>query len=410
MFDPYKIRKDFPMLCNGTKMQGHNLVFLDNASTTFKPQEVIDACNLYNTQETSNSHRGDYDLCYTVDKKIDEARKTVANFINADPNECVFTSGASMSLNLIAKSFGEKVLKQGDEILITIAEHASNILPWFEVAERTGAVVKFIPLNEKGILTPEAVENAITEKTKIVSLAHITNVLGYRLNIKEIAKICHKSCIFLVVDGAQSVPHTKTDVKDMDCDFLAFSGHKMLGPTGIGIMYGKAELLELMNPGLVGGGMNIRFDTNGERKYLEAPLKFEAGTQNIEGIFGLEAAIKYIEKIGIENIEKYEKELRQYAISRLKENKDVIIYNESADSGIITFNVKGVFAQDLATLLNSKGIACRSGLHCAKLLDKFLMEHATVRASLAFYNTKEDVDALVEALKEGGNFLDAYFA
>lgn len=410
MFDPYKIRKDFPMFTNNIKMQGKNVVFLDNASTTFKPQSVIDACNLYYSQETSNSHRGDYDLCYVVDKKIDEARKTIAHFINADPNECVFTSGASMSLNLIAQGFGGKVLQPGDEVLLTIAEHASNILPWFEVAKRTGAVVKFIPLNEEGILTPEAVEKAITNKTKIISLAHITNVLGFRLNIKEIAKIAHKSRIFLVVDGAQSVPHTKTDVKDLDCDFLAFSGHKMLGPTGIGIMYGKAELLAMMDPVLTGGGMNVRFDTNGDRKYLESPFKFEAGTQNIEGIFGFEAAIKYIESIGIENIESYERELRKYAISRLKENKDVIIYNESADSGIITFNVKGVFAQDLATLLNSRGIACRSGLHCAKLLDKFLKEHATVRASLAFYNTKEDIDALVEALKEGGNFLDAYFA
>ena len=280
---------------------------------------------MYYKKETSNSHRGDYDLCYEVDKKIDEVRKCVADFINAKPNECVFTSDASMSLNVVAHGFGGKILKKGDEILLTIAEHASNILPWYEVAEKTGAVVKFIPLNEQGILTPEAVEKTITSKTKIVSLAHITNVLGYRLNIKEIAKICHKSRVFLVVDGAQSVPHTKTDVKDLDCDFLVFSGHKMLGPTGIGIMYGKEELLNMMNPCFVGGGMNVRFDTNGERKYLEAPLKFEAGTQNIEGIFGFEAAIKYINKIGIENIEKYERELRAYAISKLKENKEFII-------------------------------------------------------------------------------------
>ena len=410
MLDPYKIRKDFPMYTNNITMQGKNVVFLDNASTTFKPQCVIDACNFYYSKETSNSHRGDYDLCFNVDKKMDEARQSVARFINADVNECIFTSGASMALNTIAQGFGGKILKPGDEILITIAEHGSNVLPWFEVAEKTGAKVNFIPLDKDGILTPENVEKTITKNTKIISVAHITNVLGFRVNIKEIAKIAHKNGIFLVCDGAQSVPHTKTDVKDLDVDFLAFSGHKMLGPTGIGIMYGKAELLRMIDPVFYGGGMNVKFDVKGNRKYLEAPYKFETGTQNLDAIYGLDAAIKYIEKIGIENIEEYERSLRKYAISRLKENKDIVIYNEKADSGIITFNLKGVFAQDLATLLNSKGIACRSGLHCAKLLNNFLHETATVRASLSFYNTKEDIDALVEALKEGGNFLDAYFA
>lgn len=410
MLDPYKIRKDFPMYVNKTKMQNHDLVFLDNASTTFKPYSVIKAVENYLSNETSNSHRGDYDLCYHADLKIEEARKTVADFINANENEIVFTSGVSMSLNMIAYGYGAKFLKKDDEVLLTEAEHASNILPWFKVCEITGAKIKYIPLASDGRLTIENVKKVITEKTKIISIAQVTNVLGFVVDIKEITKLAHERGIIVVCDGAQSVPHMKVDVKDLDVDFLGFSGHKMCGPTGIGCIYGKYELLEKMDPLLSGGGMNAKFEMCGDVKYLNPPAKFEAGTLNIEGIYGLKAAIDYINNIGIENIHEYETYLREYAIEKFKQIPNILIYNEKAEGGIITFNIKGIFAQDLATYLNSKGIALRSGQHCAKILVNFLKEVATCRASLYFYTTKEDIDYLVEVLKNGGDFLDAYFA
>ncbi len=410
MFDPYKIRKDFPMFTNKTKMQGHDLVFLDNASTTFKPQSVIDAITYYNSYETSNSGRGDYDVMYHVDQKILETRKTVAKFINAEPEEIIFTSGDTESLNLAVFGYFKNHLKKGDEVLLTYAEHASNVLPWFKLQKEIGCKVNFINLTDEGRLTPENVEKAITKNTKVISIAHITNVLGFCVDLKSICEIAHKHGILVLCDGAQSVPHIKTDVKDSDVDFLTFSGHKMLAPTGIGVLYGRKELLKETEPIILGGGMNETFEIDGSYVCHQGPAKLEPGTHNIEGIYGLEAAIKYIESVGIENIEKHEKELRSYAIKRMKEIKDIVLYNENADAGIISFNVKGVFAQDLATLLNSKGIAVRSGNHCAKILKNQIKEIATVRASLYLYNTKEDIDALVEALKEGGNFLDAYFA
>ena len=409
MIDIKKIRKDFPMLSNGITMQGKPLVFLDNASTTFKPQQVIDACLEYETKMTSNSHRGDYDLCYNVDVRIDEARQTVARFINSSNEEVVFTSGTSMSINMVAYGYACKFLTEKDEILITEAEHASNVLPWYKVSEMTGCRVNFIPLDKNGRLTPEKLKEVISKDTKIVAVAHVSNVLGYCLDVKEIAKIAHENGAILVLDGAQSVPHQKVDVKELDIDFLSFSGHKMCGPTGIGVLYGKYELLNSMDPFMTGGGMNATFDTYGDVQYLEAPVKFEAGTLNITGIFGLKAAIEYIESIGIENIHQYEKELRSYLVSELKKNKNVIIYNEDAEAGIVTFNLKNVFAQDEATYLNSKGIAVRSGQHCAKILVDFLDTVATLRCSIYFYTSKEEIDAFVNALKEG-DFLDAYFA
>lgn len=409
MFDVKKVRQDFPMFRNEIKMQGKPLIWLDNASTTFKPDCVREAVDLYYTSETSNSHRGDYDLCATVDKKISEARETVASFINCKANEVVFTSGTTNSLNLVAFGYGVKYLTKDDEILLTEAEHASNVLPWYKVHEMTGAMIKFIPLDEEGRLTPENLRKTITKKTKIVSVAMVTNVLGYIAPIKELAKICHEFGALLVCDGAQSVPHLRTDVQDLDCDFLAFSGHKLCGPTGIGVLYGKFPLLCKMEPFMTGGGMNAKFDLCGDVAYLEPPLRFEAGTQNIEGIFGLKAAIDYINTLGIDNIEAYEAELKRYAVSELEKTGNAIIYNPHSEAGIVTFNIKDVFAQDAATFLNSRGIACRSGQHCAKILVNFLKTVATVRASFYFYTTKEDIDALVDAVKHGKEFLDAYF-
>ena len=410
MIDVDKIRKDFPMFENKTKMQGHELVFLDNASTTFKPYVVSEAVNKYLTSETSNSHRGDYDLCFHADTMIDEARKTIAKFLNANSNEIVFTSGASMSLNMVAYGYGMKHIKKDDEIIISQSEHASNVLPWFRIAELTGAKIVYVPLDKEGRITPESVKSVITDKTKVISIAQVGNVLGFVVDMKSIAKIAHDHDVVVVCDGAQSVPHMQVDVKDLDIDFLCFSGHKMCGPTGVGVLYGKYELLDDMDPLLSGGGMNVKFEMCGDVKYLNPPSKFEAGTMNIEGIYGLKAAVEYIEKIGINNINEYEKSLRKYMIEKMKEVPDIIIYNEHADSGIVTFNLKNIFAQDLATYLNSKGIAVRSGQHCAKILNPFLGTVATCRASIYFYTTKDDIDRLVDALKNGGDFLDAYFA
>ena len=408
--NPYKLRQDFPMFQNGVKMQGKPLVFLDNASTTFKPYAVEKAVNEYFETMTANSHRGDYDLCYNIDVRIDEAREALARFINADKKEIVFTSGTSMSINLIAYGYGTKYLTKDDEILITQAEHASNVLPWFKVGEMTGCKINYIPLNNEGKLVPENLKKVISKKTKIIAVAHVTNVLGFIVDIKEIARIAHEYGAIVVCDGAQSVPHMPTNVKDLDVDFLSFSGHKMIGPTGIGVLYGKYELLEKTTPFMTGGGMNAKFDMCGDITYLAPPAKFEAGTQNIEGIFGLKAAVEYLTNVGMENIREYEDDLRKYAIEKLKSNNKVILYNETAESGIITFNIKDVFAQDEATYLNSQGIACRSGQHCAKVLLDYLGEVATVRASIYFYNTKEDIDIFVSALEKGGDFLDAYFA
>lgn len=406
MIDYQKCLKDFPIL-NKT-MQNHRLVYLDNAATTFKPTIVLDSIKDYYENYCANTHRGDYDIAHTADVKYDEARQVVADFIGADKNAVVFTAGASMSLNMIAYGYA-KFLQSGDEILITEAEHASNVLPWFTIAKEKGCIVRYIPLTKEGRLTIENVKKAMTDKVKVIAVAQVTNVLGFTVDIKSIAKIAHEYGAILVCDGAQSIPHFKVDVKDLDCDFLAFSGHKMCGPTGIGVMYGKFNILKEMDPLMSGGGMNARFNMCGEVSLLLPPAKFEAGTQNIEGAIGLASAIKYLESIGMDNIENHEKELRKYAISKLKQLDNVILYNENAESGIITFNIKDVFAQDAATYFNSKGICVRSGQHCAKILIDFLGTVATVRASIYFYNTFEDIDALVEACKKAGDFLDAYF-
>lgn len=407
MIDIEKIRKDFPML-EGKSMQGKPLVYLDNAATSFKPYSVIKAVTDYYANYTSNSHRGDYDIAHQVDVMVEDTRKKVADFINSKPTEVVFTSGTSMSINMVAFGYGMKFLKSGDEILLTQAEHASNVLPWFKVAEMTGAQINYIPLDEEGRLTPENLAKVISSKTKIVAVAHVTNVLGFVVDIKEIAKIAHAQGAILVCDGAQSVPHMKTNVKDWEVDFLSFSGHKMLGPTGIGVLYGKFSLLEKMDPFMTGGGQTAKFDMCGDVNFLAPPIKFEAGTQNLAGIAGLGAAIDYLTNIGMDNIEEYERNLKRYAVEKLAEADNVIVYNPHSEAGIVTFNIKDVFAQDAASFFNSRGVAVRSGQHCAKILIDFLHVVSTCRASFYFYNTKAEIDAFVEAAKHGGDFLDAY--
>lgn len=407
MYDIKNIRSQFPML-NNKSMQGKPLVFLDNCSTTFKPQCVIDAIEKYYTDITSNSHRGDYDLCYNMDVQVEETRNTVAKFINCESKEVVFTSGTTDSLNLLASSYAEK-LNKDDVILISEAEHASNVLAWFKAAELSGATVKYIPLNEEGRITVDNFYKVISSKVKVVSIAQIGNVLGYLADIKTITKIAHEYGAIMVVDAAQSAPHIAIDFKDLDCDFLAFSAHKMCGPTGIGVLVGKYDILNSLNPSRLGGGMNAKFFKDGEIQYLDAPTKFEAGTLNLASIIGFKAAIEFIQSIGLDNIHKHEIELRDYALRKLSNYENIIIYNKTADSGIITFNIKDVFAQDEATLLNSHGIAIRSGQHCAKLLNEFLKTPATCRMSIYLYTSKEDIDAFVEAIINGGDILDAFF-
>ena len=408
MYDVYKIRKQFPMLTNDIKMQNKPLTFLDNCSTTFKPQCVIDAMTDYYTKYNSNSHRGDYDLSYQADVMIEEARKEVASLVNCEQNEVVFTDGATGALNLVAYGYGLKHLKKGDEIIISVAEHASNVLPWFRIAELTGAVIKYVPI-ESGQILAKNLKKVVTKNTKIVSLAHVGNVLGYIADVKEFARIAHENGAIMVVDGAQSVPHLKTDFKDLDIDFLAFSAHKMCGPTGTGALIGKYELLLDMDPFTSGGGMNSVFKKDGTVDYRLPPYKFEAGTLNISGILGFGRAVKFIKEIGVDNIHQHDQELIDYAIKKLENYENIIIYNKDARNGILTFNIKGVFPQDEATLLNYKGIAIRSGEHCAKLLDNYLETKATCRMSTYLYTTKEEIDTFVDAIINGGDILDAYF-
>ena len=398
MFDVNEIRKDFPML-NGKMMQNHPLVYLDNGATTLKPQSVIDAVVSYYTETSCNIHRGDYDLSFQISNEYEQGRKTVARFLNAEANEIVFTSGASAALNQIAYGYGLDNLKEGDVILTTHEEHASSILPWFTVAKKTGAQIEYIPLTDKGEMTVESFQSAMHSGVKVVAVAAVSNVLGYKNPIKEITAIAHEYGAVVVCDGAQWVPHVKTDVKDLDVDFLAFSGHKLCGPTGIGVLYGKYDLLEAMTPMMLGGGANARFDACGNIILKHAPAKFEAGTPAIEAVLGLKAALEYLEKLGMDAIEEYEAALKRYAVEKLKELNHLILYNADASTGIITFNVKNVFAQDAASYLNSQGIAVRAGNHCAKILTEVLKTSETIRASLYFYNTFEEVDRFVEAAK-----------
>lgn len=410
MLDNQKIRSDFPML-QGKRMQSHPLVYLDNGATTLKPRQVIDAVVSYYENYSANAHRGDYDLSYYVDKEYEQTRADIARFLHAETEEIVYTSGASEGLNLVAYGYGRKYLQEGDIILTSVAEHASCILPWMRVAQETGAIIEYIPLDAEGRMHYEQFEMRMNQNVKVIALAHISNVLGYVLPMKKMCALAHQYGAIVVVDGAQSVPHIPIDVKDMDCDFLAFSAHKMCGPTGIGALYGKKKLLKMMDPLLLGGDSNARFDVSGNILYKDIPYKFESGTQPIEGIFGFHAAIQYLENLGLANIHTYEMQLHAYAIDGLSRMENIILFNPNNDTGIITFNVKGVFAQDAASFFNANGIAVRSGQHCAKLLNEKLDTSATLRASLYFYNSQEDVDRFLDVCSKATmeTCLDVFF-
>lgn len=383
-------------LRNDFKMLEKSLIYFDSAATSFKPNSVVDSIVDYYTNYTANAHRGDYDISFAVDTKYEGVRNKVKKFINANKREeIVFTSGATQSLNMIAMGFFGNYLNDGDEVLLTKAEHASNVLPWFEI--KKDLKIKYIEL-DNGLVTMENVIKSITPNTKVISIAHVTNVLGDKRPIKEITEYAHKHNIFVVLDAAQSIPHMKVDVTDLDVDFMAFSGHKMCGPTGIGVLYGKYELLEKLQPQNVGGGMNNEFESNMTYKYKKAPYKLEAGTPNIAGVIGLGSAIDYINSIGIDKIEEYVLDLRRYAIEKLQNLKNIEIYNKDINTSTIVFNVKGVHSQDTATYLNKRGICVRAGNHCAKILKDEIKVTNTCRVSLYLYNTREDIDALVNAL------------
>lgn len=387
-------RSDFPML-------DQDLLYFDNGATTFKPNTVISSINEYYTKYSANAHRGDYDISYKVDLKYEDVRDKVKDFINAkEKEEVVFTSGTTMSLNLVASAFFEKYLEPGDEVLITKTEHASNVLPWFNLANKLGIKIKYIDLDSDYHVTIDNVKKAITNKTKVISLAYITNVIGDKRPIKEITKIAHENNIFVVVDAAQAIAHTKIDVQDLDIDFLAFSAHKMYGPTGVGVLYGKKELLDEANPYMFGGGMNESFDNENEVLLKSLPYKFEAGTQNIAGVIGLGAAIDYINNIGIENISVYESKLRDYLINKLEKISFIDIINYEADGAIVSFNVDKIFSQDVAYYLNKYNVCVRAGNHCAKLVKNVTGVTNSVRISLALYNTEEEIDEVVNLLSD----------
>ena len=390
-------REDFNML-------KHNIIYFDNGATTLKPNCVKEAIIDYYDNYTANAHRGDYKTSLIVDTKYEEARNKVKEFINAkESSEIVFTSGTTQSLNYIVFGYFKNKLKKDDEVLITVSEHASNILPWFILEKEIGIKVKYIDLDNDYKITLDNIKEALSEKTKVISLAHITNVVGDIRPLEQISKLAHENNILMVVDAAQSIAHTKVDVQKMDADFLVLSGHKMYGPTGIGVLYGKYNLLEEMAPINYGGGMNAVFTKDGYIELREIPIRFEAGTPNIEGVIGLSSAIDYIMKIGIENIEKYENKLRNYLVEQLKQLDFIEVYNENINSGPVAFNIKNVFAQDTAIYLNKYNICVRAGNHCAKILNDALKVNNTCRISLSFYNTKEEIDLLINVLKNSKN-------
>ena len=385
-------REDFPMLNN-------DIVYLDNGATTLKPKCVIEAMNKYYLEHTSNIHRGDYDAAIETNNKYDEVRNIVSRFINCDSREVIYTHGATESLNMVVFGYMKKHLKSGDEVLLNKAEHASNILPWIRLEEEIGIVIKYVPLNDDYSLTLDNIKKMVTPKTKVISLAHISNVIGDVRDVESIGKFAHDNNILFNVDGAQSVPHIKVDFKNSNIDFLSFSSHKMCGPTGVGVLVGKYNLLEEMDPILYGGGMNNFFEEDNSYELKSIPTRFEAGTPAIAEVIGMGEAIKYINSIGMDNIHEHELKLKNYFLDKVKDIDNIIIYNKNTDSGIIAFNIDGVFAQDSSMYLNHYKIAVRAGNHCSKMLKDEMDVRNTVRISLYFYNNYEDIDKLIDALR-----------
>ncbi|BAL51771.1 MULTISPECIES: cysteine desulfurase [Lactococcus] len=399
------IKKDFPVL--NQIVNDEPLVYLDNAATTQKPLKVLAAIKDYYENDNANVHRGVHTLAERATEKYEAAREKVRHFINAkSTKEVLFTRGTTTSINWVAQ-FAGQILKAGDEIIISIMEHHSNIVPWQEVAKKTGAILKFVYLKD-GQLDMADLRKKITNQTKFVSIAHVSNVLGTINPVEEITKIAHEHGAYMVVDGAQSTPHMAIDLQKMDVDFFAFSGHKMMGPTGIGVLYGKEELLNQFEPVEFGGEM-IDFVYESHSTWTELPWKFEAGTPNIAGAIALGAAIDYIQELGIDQIHQHEIELIDYLMPKLQEIEGLKIYGPKDNvkrGGLITFNIEGLHPHDVATALDMEGVAVRAGHHCAQPLLNYLETPATARASFYLYNTKADCDKLVEALKKTKEFFN----
>ena len=386
-------RDDFPIL-------KEDLIYFDNGATTLKPKCVVDKMVDYYTKYTSNIHRGDYNNAVITNKEYDSVRKLVKDFVHAEKeNEIVYTSGSTEALNMVAFGFFKYKLDKDSEVLITKSEHASNVLPWQVLQEEGHGKVKYIELDDNHELTLENVKKAITPNTKVISIAHISNVIGDIRDIESIGSLCRENNIYFVVDASQSVSHIDVDVTKSDVSFLAFSAHKMLGPTGVGILYGKEELLKEMKPLKYGGGMNQSFEVDGTYILKEIPTKFEAGTPPIAEVIGLGEAIKYINSVGVSKIHEHECSLKKYLVEELEKIPNIVLYNKSTNSGIIAFNVEGVFPQDTSIYLNSYGIAIRAGNHCAKVLKDEINIKNTCRVSLHLYNSKEEIDKLIEVLK-----------
>ena len=400
-----QIKKDFPLLEN------ENITYLDSGATTQKPIQVIKAVEEFYQKYNANPHRGAYSLSVEATEQYENTRTKIAKFINTrHREEIIFSKNATESLNLIAYSYGLDNLKKDDEVVISIMEHHSNLVPWQKMTKQTGSKLNYMYINENYEITDEEIENKITDKTKIVGITHISNVLGTINNVKKIIKYAHKKGAIVIVDASQSIPHMKIDVQDLDADFLVFSGHKMLAPLGIGVLYGKREILNKMTPFLMGGDM-IEYVYEQDTTFAPLPNKFEAGTQNVEGVIGLGAAIDYIENLGYDKIQEIEHEVISYARQELSKLDYLTLYttpNEENHSSVISFNIKGVHPHDVASILDSEGVCVRSGNHCAQPLMRFLGIDSTCRASFYIYNTKEDVDKLVKALDKAYNMFKNY--
>lgn len=398
-------KSDFPIF------QNRDITYLDSGATTQKPSYVIEKIDEFYKNMNANPHRGAYGLSIEATTAYEETRKKIADFIGAkSPEEIIFSKNASESLNLIAYSYGLNNLKENDEVVLSIMEHHSNLVPWQYVTKKTNSILKYMYINDEFELSKEEIESKITSNTKIVAITHVSNVLGTINNVKEIIKYAHKKGAIVVVDGSQSIPHMKIDVKDLDADFFVFSGHKMFAPLGIGVLYGKKEILNKMNPFLMGGDM-IEYVYEQETTFAPLPNKFEAGTQNVEGVIGLGASIDYIQKIGYENIEKIESELVAYAREELQKLEFIKLYmpkDPNHHSSVVSFNIENVHPHDVASILDSNNVCVRSGNHCAQPLLRFLGIDSTCRASFSIYNTKQDIDTLVLSLKKAYNIFEKY--
>ena len=396
------LKKDFPVLVNNPE-----LIYLDSCASSLKPKVVIDKIDEYYNKYGVNVNRGVYALSYHATLEYEESRDVVAKFINAKSKEVVFTRGASSALNLVASSYGMANINEGDEIITSELEHHSNVLPWQNVAKVKKGVLKYIPLDSEGKITVDGFKKVLTNKTKVVALTYVSNVMGYITPIEEIIELAHSVGAVVIVDGAQAVPHMKVDVKALDCDFLAFSGHKMLGPTGVGVLYGKYKHLQKMEPIEFGGDMNDNVDLF-ESHFKDAPFKFETGTPPIAEVIAFKEAIKYLENIGFDKIIAHQDMLTKYLMDKITKIEGVKVYNASATTGVVSFNIHDAHPHDVSTMFDEEHVALRAGHHCAQLITKWLEVPGTLRACVYIYNTLEDVDKFIEAVKKAAEYFEEW--